>query len=324
VRKIPGVTVIGGYLGAGKTTLLNHLLKTAQGQRIAALVNDLASINVDAALVRRHPGETIGLANGCICCSLSRGFSAALARIRARGAELDQVLVEASGVADPTRIARLVQAHGLALERVLVVADAEQVLEQTRNAYVGGLVTRQLEQADLIVVNKADLVQEAELASLSSWVQEVAPHVPQVVSVRGEVSPEMLAGIHPRTEVRGETMNLAEEPRHPTIQAWSIACPNVLSVHDLARFAGGLNQDIYRAKGFVRLAEDPGQLFVYQQVGRRWGVEKSVDSTHDGAIVVIGQTGATTLAALQALLQPGGEMAAARNTTRLHFRGGNY
>jgi len=72
------VTVLGGYLGAGKTTLLNHLLASADGERIAVLVNDFGSIDIDAELVQSHDGDTIQLANGCICCSLAEGFAQAM------------------------------------------------------------------------------------------------------------------------------------------------------------------------------------------------------------------------------------------------------
>jgi G3E family GTPase len=82
-------TVIGGYLGAGKTTLLNHLLADAAGLRIGVLVNDFGSLNIDAALVRAHAGDTIELANGCLCCSLVSGFAEVLGRVKARAAEFD-------------------------------------------------------------------------------------------------------------------------------------------------------------------------------------------------------------------------------------------
>src|SRR5699024_6396081 len=94
------VTVLSGYLGAGKTTLLNSLLATARRRRFGVVVNDFGTVNVDAALVRSRTADTIELTDGCICCSLRGEIGDVMARLAAR-ADLDHVLVEASGVADP-------------------------------------------------------------------------------------------------------------------------------------------------------------------------------------------------------------------------------
>lgn len=99
----PSFTVIGGYLGAGKTTLLNNLLTQAEGLRAAVLVNDFGDVNIDASLITVHDGDTISLANGCMCCSLSSGFAPAINAILERADRLDAIIVEASGVAEPER-----------------------------------------------------------------------------------------------------------------------------------------------------------------------------------------------------------------------------
>ena len=145
-RALP-FTVIGGYLGAGKTTLLNNLLSQAGGLRAAVLVNDFGEINIDAELITGHDGDAISLANGCICCSLSNGFAVAIGEVLKRAEKLDHVIVEASGVAEPGKIAQYGQMYGLPLDGVLVVVDAEQIKTQADNKYVGDTVLRQLAQA---------------------------------------------------------------------------------------------------------------------------------------------------------------------------------
>lgn len=97
-------TVIGGYLGAGKTTLLNHLLANTAGLRAAVVVNDFGDVDIDADLVASHDGDTIQLANGCLCCTLAGGFAEVMGGLRARAEDLDHVLIEASGVADPEKV----------------------------------------------------------------------------------------------------------------------------------------------------------------------------------------------------------------------------
>ena len=151
------LTVIGGYLGAGKTTLVNGILSQAEGRRFAVIVNDFGSINIDAGLIRAREGDTISLTNGCMCCSGSDGTAAALARILSRAGEFDHILIEASGVAEPGKIAQNAHGFRLPLEGVIVLADAEQIRAQAANRYVGDVVRRQLRQADLIVLNKVDL-----------------------------------------------------------------------------------------------------------------------------------------------------------------------
>ena len=135
------VTVIGGYLGSGKTTLLNALLRGGHGRRLAVLVNDFGSINIDADLITAHGGDTISLANGCICCSLQDNLGTTLHSLAARSDPPDQIVIEASGVADPSRIGHYAMSlPGLHLDAVIVVADAEGIRRQARDKYVGDIV----------------------------------------------------------------------------------------------------------------------------------------------------------------------------------------
>ena len=120
------VTIIGGYLGAGKTTLLNTLLRGDHGLRLAILVNDFGSINIDAALIAIHDGETISLTNGCVCCSMVDNLAITLLELLGREPPPDQIVIEASGVADPHRIVFYGAADPrLRLDGLILVADAE-------------------------------------------------------------------------------------------------------------------------------------------------------------------------------------------------------
>ena len=97
-------TVLGGFLGSGKTTLLNRLLNLTKETRYAVLVNDFGELNIDERLITAHDGETIALANGCMCCSMADGFVSALTAVMERADQFDQMIVEASGVSNPGRI----------------------------------------------------------------------------------------------------------------------------------------------------------------------------------------------------------------------------
>jgi G3E family GTPase len=204
-------TVIGGYLGAGKTTLLNHLLANASGLRIAVLVNDFGSVNIDVELIRSHDGDTINLANGCACCSLVNGFTSAIGRIRDRAGDFDHVVIEASGVADPGKIAQYGQMYELPLDGIILVVDAELIRTQASNKYVGDTVLRQLSQADLIVLNKTDLVSAGDLASLRTWLADQTPGTPLIETVHSEVPIDVLLGV-PGRSAAPMAMAVAPQP----------------------------------------------------------------------------------------------------------------
>src|SRR5664279_3632605 len=187
------VTIIGGYLGAGKTTLLNTLLRGDHGLRLAILVNDFGSINIDAALIAIHDGETISLTNGCVCCSRVDNLAITLLELLGREPPPDQIVFY--GAADPR----------LRLDGLIVVADAETLPLRLRDKYIGELVMRQLVAADLIIMSKVDLIDEAQLGGVRELVREIAPRAKVVEAIRGDLPADLLLGI-------GETRVAASSP----------------------------------------------------------------------------------------------------------------
>src|SRR4029077_18189906 len=120
--------VIGGFLGAGKTTLLNRLLRGSTGRRFAVLVNDFGTLDIDGSLVADHGGDTIALANGCLCCTIGDSLVTTLLALLDPPELFDDIVVEASGVADPGRVADLATLETrLARDGVIVVVDAALV-----------------------------------------------------------------------------------------------------------------------------------------------------------------------------------------------------
>src|SRR6056300_490452 len=108
-NKVVPITIIAGFLGTGKTGLLNHLLAHAEGRRLTALVNDFGALNIDSELIAAQNGNQISLANGCVCCSIGDDLTLALAQVMNQTPRPDHILIEASGVADPARIAGFAQ-----------------------------------------------------------------------------------------------------------------------------------------------------------------------------------------------------------------------
>ncbi len=261
-QEIP-LTVIGGYLGAGKTTLLNHLLRHSQGRRYAVLVNDFGSLNIDAALIEAD--GVLRLENGCVCCSLSNGLANALHLVSQREMSPEHVLIEASGVSDPQRIACYGHVAPFLPDGVVVVADAETVREKCQDQFVGDSVQRQLKSADLVVLNKIDLVIEPERATLRAWLESVAPQARLVEARFGDIPADVIAGLAPRP-----VLPSAEPGSHPEYESWSFASVSPLCEQALRACLEGWPDAVLRAKGVLYLAEEPTRRYVFQRMGRRW------------------------------------------------------
>ena len=196
-QRIP-VTIVGGYLGAGKTTLVNHVLRSSD-ERIAVIVNDFGEISIDEDLIVAADEDKLTLANGCICCSLADGFAAALNTVRSAEVPPDRLLIEASGVADPAQIAAYGHTPGLRLDAVVVMADAEQIRRQANDRWIADTVRIQLAAADLLMINKIDLLDDAADADdLCDWLAELSATSAIVRASRAAVPIDVLLG--PRAE----------------------------------------------------------------------------------------------------------------------------
>lgn len=305
------LTVIGGYLGAGKTTVVNHLLRAAHGLRIAVLVNDFGAINIDAELIVNRSGDTIQLANGCICCTLVDGLVVALDRLRRDSADLEHVVIEASGVADPRRIAAHAALPGYRLGAVIVVADADAVQAKSRDRYVGDTVLEQLRGADLILLSKTDLVDAGRRGEVQHWLRAIAPECRVVEASFGEVSPAVLLDAEPGPPAAARSARLetsgGEAPVSNETQILTRERP--IRAADLAAAIAALPQGVWRGKGFVDLLESPECRSVFQMVGRRWSVEPGApwgEEPRRTRLVFIGAPGSVDLAAFAALVDGGG------------------
>ncbi|ELZ90186.1 CobW family GTP-binding protein [Haloferax volcanii] len=209
------VTVLGGSLGAGKTTLLNHLLTNAGDRDIAVLVNDMGSVNVDAELVAEESDLAVGggvteLSNGCICCELQDDLETAVVRL-ARERSFDHLVVETSGVSEPGPVARLfVTSRAAARYDVAGLAtvvdsrlfadtfgggDPDRTVAEEGDGSVrplSDLLVEQVESADLVVLNKRDLVSDAELGAVHDAVEALRPGATVVETDHGDVDVDLL------------------------------------------------------------------------------------------------------------------------------------
>jgi G3E family GTPase len=269
------LTVIGGFLGAGKTTLLNRLLRDAGDRRLAVLVNDFGAINIDAELVEAREGGLVRLQNGCICCSVAGDFIAALALLRDRPDPPGHVVVEASGVGDPGAIVVLGDMPGFRRDAAVVVADAETVRARAEDDATRHQVLGQLRAADLLVLNKTDLVSGVVLDETRVWLRAVAgPSTAIVETVFGDVPADVVLGVTPVTG-RAIRDHDHDDPghAHPAFESWSWSGEPPVSGAGLVEALQALPDGIVRAKGLLHLREDAAHRYVLQVVGRRFSIQ---------------------------------------------------
>ena len=168
------VTLLTGFLGAGKTTLLNRILNGEHGLRVGVLVNDFGAINIDAELIEGVEENTINLTNGCVCCEIRDDLVQSLEELLMRVDAIDYVILEASGVADPEGIVMTFVDQRyeqlLRLDSITCVIDAEAVFAHGDDEELNMLKLRQIGFADLVVLNKVDLVGPEHLEVIKEWV----------------------------------------------------------------------------------------------------------------------------------------------------------
>ena len=283
-RRVP-VTFLGGYLGAGKTTVLNELLGRTS-LRVAVLVNDVGSVNIDAKLIKSRSGSAVELTDGCVCCSLSEGFLEAFDQLRKRPEPPDHVVVELSGVAEPDRVRPWASTPGFKLDGVAVLVDASQYLTQVDSEPIGQYIRRQVKSADLLVVTKTDLVDEAKLEEVSDRLEVEAPSCRIVHST----SPTSLAalvelgGRQPASEVATPDTSLFDSH---TVEL--VAAGVMQTLESLQAVVAGLVSDnaVVRVKGIVETTDAGLQLV--QAVGSRYSVTQltQAEAAEPTGLVVI-------------------------------------
>jgi G3E family GTPase len=263
------VTLIGGYLGAGKTTLVNSLLRHAGGRRLAVLVNEFGALPIDGDLIVARGENLISISGGCICCSFGSDLVAALIELKGRGDSIDHLLIETSGVALPQSVVQSIGLlPGLAIDGVIVVADAETIEERARDRYMSDTVLGQLAHADIILLNKIDLVSDERAAATSCWLAETVPGA-RILPVRNaDIPPDVIIGQNPVRQV--DKSRPLSEHRTGDYETLSI---EIDSPRDAERLASGLSEPglgLLRAKGFIRKFDRT--LVALHVVGRRWVV----------------------------------------------------
>jgi len=285
------VVVVTGFLGSGKTTLINRVLSGGEFGRVAALVNDFGAINIDAALIASVADEVVELTNGCICCSINGDLYAAAKRTLSLEPAVDRVVVETTGLADPlpvglTFLETDLREH-MSLETVLTVVDCSSF---ALDLFADGAPLAQIVHGDVIVLNKTDLVEEAEIASLERRIAVVKPRARTIRARFGDVPDEVL--VDPHGTRLGSILADASPEAHGDGHGFRMEALQVDQPLSAARFQlwldRGMPAGIYRAKGFVRF-DRPSGVFLFQLCGSRAAFDPCDMDVPGAELVFIGQ-----------------------------------
>jgi cobalamin biosynthesis protein CobW len=333
-------TIVTGFLGAGKTTLIRHVLANAQGRRLAVIVNEFGDVGIDGDILKGCGNEAcpeeniVELANGCLCCTVADEFVPALDAILARDC-VEHIVIETSGLALPKP---LVQAFHwpaiksrVTVDGVVVVVDgaalADGRVAQDLNALARQRTTDsslahddpieevfedQIACADLIVINKRDLIDAAGVAKAQAAIAAALPRSVKVITVAdGKVDQALLLGLGFGTEddiANRRTRHDAEEEHdHDDFDSFVVPLDEVADPSALAARVAALADtfDVLRVKGFAAVADKPLRLMV-QAVGTRvthqydrpWAAAEA----REGRLVVIGLKGLDRAAVTRAII----------------------
>jgi cobalamin biosynthesis protein CobW len=334
-RKVPA-TVVTGFLGAGKTTLVRHLLANAGGRRIALIVNEFGDIGVDGELLAAcgaagcSDDDIVELANGCLCCTVADEFLPTMQALLDRPNPPDHIVIETSGLALPKPLVKAFHwpeiRSRVTVDGVVAVVDApaaaagrfastpEEMARPDHDNPLEEVFEDQLACADLILLNKADLLAEAEMAALDAGIAaRLRPGVKTLATRNSAVDPLVVLGLSAAAEedlaARPSHHDAEDGHDHDDFESFAIRLPEVadparVEARAVAAIAA---HDILRLKGFLAVAGKPAR-HVVQAVGTR--VERyfdrpwKADEERVGTLVVIGRKGLDR-AAIEAVILGG-------------------
>jgi G3E family GTPase len=256
------ITLVTGPLGSGKTTLLRHILATHPA-KIAIVMNEFGEMAIDTKVIEGKNVRISELGGGCVCCSLLGEFEAAVNEIIEKVAP-EVIIVETTGLAEPEALVFNIQEAlpQCRLDGVVSVIDADMLV---RFPEIGHTTRLQIEGADILLLNKIDLVNTKQIEPLETKLREINPTAAIVRTERCKIDPDILFGIG-----RAKKVAPPEHKHQPEFESFTFSSDKTFCRDCFERFADGLSSSVLRAKGFVRLA-DGAQLFNF--VAGRWELE---------------------------------------------------
>lgn len=264
------VTVLSGFLGSGKTTLLNHMLKADHGLRIAVMINDFGEVNIDKDLVVGQTGDVVELSGGCLCCTIRGDLLESARALLSSGREFDCLIVETSGLAEPAAVAQTFLVPELEesfrLDAVVTVVDSANIetwLEHNETA------AEQIRCADLLVVNKLDLVTPEDVDRIKIRLTGINVDARVLPSINGNVPVGLLLDVDAHKPIAtAEHRHHDQHVDHGAMRSVSFAADIELDYDSFDQFLQGLPDGVFRAKGTVAV-HGLNRRVIFHRVGSR-------------------------------------------------------
>jgi G3E family GTPase len=264
------VTLVTGFLGSGKTTLVNHILTNRRGVRAAVLVNELGAIGIDNDLIVDTKGRMIELSNGCICCSINNDLVDGIVRVLSRPEPVDHLLVETTGIADPLPVALTFQRPEfrdlLRLDAIVALADAEQFRS---DLFDSAAARNQLRHADVVLLNKCDLVDEEKLRAVEGGIRSVTQAARLVRTTRSAVPLPLILDVDSKPIEPASGYAL---PHDDGFISLSFESDRPFLIAPFQTFLDHRPPGLFRGKGFLWFAETE-KRYVFHLVGDRFTLD---------------------------------------------------
>ena len=273
------VTIITGFLGSGKTTLLNHILENQHGLRIAVMLNEIGDIAIDNELVIAT-GEMVELSNGCICCTINNDLVQALYRVLRRNAQLDYVILETTGVADPLPVAlTLLRSEFRDLMRIdliITLADAENF---SLDRFSSEAAANQLRYGDIILLNKCDLVTEERLDQIEQKIRHVRESARILRTTGAQIALPLILGIdlfspHRLLDACGDDHEGHDHLLADEFESVSFESERCFAAEAFQLFLEQLPDNVFRAKGVLAIAGSD-KRYIFHLVSQRFTLDES-------------------------------------------------
>ena len=280
------LTLISGYLGTGKTTLINQLLRTTK-KKIALLVNDFGDVNIDESLIESRTDSLLSIAGGCVCCSYGNELIETLESMNSSEIQPDHIVLEASGIALPSKIIQTVSLmYFLSFHGTVLLADASRIQAQLNDVYISDTIRLQIQEHDLLVLNKTDLIGEEDLSNCMDVLLKNFQIKKLLTTVNAHIEEkDMLLDFVPNEKHKGNEIKLEKKMGHGFISS-TIKPTGTIDADALSKLFRNPTYNIERAKGFFKNKD--GEACEIQYDGLTLKIEKT-KIENDLVFVVIGR-----------------------------------